>query len=364
MPVTYRILSDMPSFAGTEWPGFAAIGFTTFLAAYLGVAALRHWAHNGRAVDIPNARSSHTQPTPRGGGLLIVIVTLLGLTIYGLSKSRSLDWGFGAYMAGAIIIAAIGWLDDLQSVPFWLRIIVQSLAAIMIIIFIGYLNDITFPVAGSITLGWRGIPLTFVLIVGLINAYNFMDGIDGLAGIQAVLGGLAWLVVGLTLTATPTAVLGILIAASALGFLLHNWSPARIFMGDVGSTFLGFTFAVLIILNGNEDALLAAVGLLFLWPFIFDTSFTLIRRLKRRENIFEAHRTHLYQRLVITGYSHSFVSLLYAGLALVGILLGIAWYMGLPRSDILITITIPLLALGLYSFVILAERGIMGVEPE
>ncbi len=364
MPVTYRILSDMPSFAVNKWPGFIAIGFTAFLISYLGVAALRHWAQNGRAVDIPNARSSHTQPTPRGGGLLIVVVTLLVLTIYGLSEVPSMDWGAGAYIVGAIIIASISWIDDLRSIPFWLRILVHSLSAIIIIVFIGYLKDMTFPIVGSITFGWLGIPLTFVLIVGLINAYNFMDGIDGLAGIQAVLGGLAWLAVGLTLIATPTAILGILVASSALGFLFHNWSPARIFMGDVGSTFLGFTFAVLIILNGNVDAMLAAIGLLFLWPFIFDTSFTLICRLQRRENIFKAHRTHLYQRLIISGYSHSFVSLLYAALALVGILLGIAWYIGLPLSNILITLTIPLLALGLVGFVKMAERGIMGTETE
>ncbi len=341
-----------------------AIGITAFLLSYLGVWVLRHWAQNGQTLDIPNARSSHTQPTPRGGGLLIVIITLIGLTLFELSESTFLVGGLWAYVAGGILIAIMGWLDDLRSLPFWLRISSHGLAALLIILFVGYLKEIAFPVIGELSLGWLGIPLTFVLIVGSINAYNFMDGIDGLAGLQATLGGLAWMIIGLTILANTTSLQGILLGASAFGFLIHNWSPARIFMGDVGSTFLGFTFAEIIVLNGDINPRLPVLGILILWPFIFDTSFTLIRRIRLGENIVEAHRSHLYQRLVISGFSHSFVSILYGGLSVVGILLGISWCFGLPGSAMALALTIPLLASGLVGFVFVAERRTLKVKPE
>ncbi len=338
------------------------IGTAAFILSFLGVAALRGWVQDGGALAIPNARSSHSRPTPIGGGLMIVFVTLLGLTItafFGLSLVGS-EWRF--FIAGAMLIAIVGWFDDLHPLPFGLRFFSQGLGAVLIILSFGYLDLVTLPVIDEIKLGWLGLPVTFLLIVGMINANNFMDGIDGLAGLQSVLGGLAWVAIGTALLpATTTRLIGILLGASSLGFLIHNWAPARIFMGDVGSTFIGFTFAVLIIYNGKLDPRLVTLGLLILWPFIWDTSFTFLRRLLRRENVFEAHRTHLYQRLVICGFSHRFVTLLYAGLSLIGIMLGTAWYYGLPLSGIILVVSMPLLVLGLYGFVLLAERRIIGI---
>jgi len=127
----------------------------------------------------------------------------------------------------------------------------------------------------------------------------------------------AWTIIGARTGQPSLTLLGGAIAAASLGFLLHNWPPARIFMGDVGSAFLGFTLASLPLLSPRRDALFVP-AVLILWPFVFDGTFTILRRLRNRENIFAAHRSHLYQRLVIAGYSHAFVTTLYAALAVLG----------------------------------------------
>jgi UDP-N-acetylmuramyl pentapeptide phosphotransferase/UDP-N-acetylglucosamine-1-phosphate transferase len=165
-------------------------------------------------------------------------------------------------------------------------------------------------------------------IVGLTNAYNFIDGIDGMVGGQAVAAGAGWIMLGL-LTNHPLLVgLGGLLAASSLGFLIHNWQPARIFMGDAGSTFLGYSFATITIIAAQMDPKLALAGVFLVWPCIFDTGFTVIRRLQQRRNIFAGHRTFLFHRLVGAGWSHAGASTLYLTLPVVGALLAFTWDKG------------------------------------
>ena len=192
-------------------------------------------------------------------------------------------------------------------------------------------------------------------IVGLTNAYNFMDGIDGIAGGLALIAGSGWAIIGFLSGQQFVGDIGALIAASNLGFLLHNWPPARIFMGDIGSAFLGFTLAVLPLIAGRNDPRLFIVGFLVVWPFIYDALFTLARRLARKENIFEAHRSHIYQRLVIAGYSHRFVTLTYMGLAAVGTVIAILWYKGSALNNEMVVLLPALLFLGLWRFVVRAE---------
>jgi UDP-N-acetylmuramyl pentapeptide phosphotransferase/UDP-N-acetylglucosamine-1-phosphate transferase len=166
------------------------------------------------------------------------------------------------------------------------------------------------------------IPFTVLLVAGFTNAYNFMDGIDGIAGSQAAIAGFGWIGAGYALQDPLVAVLGAVLAAANLGFLLFNWPPASIFMGDVGSSFLGFVLAVLSVLVARQSAAIAMAGMLFVWPFVFDTVFTFLRRVGRREHLLRPHRTHLYQRLVLTGVSHRAVTLLYAALATTGLAVG------------------------------------------
>jgi UDP-N-acetylmuramyl pentapeptide phosphotransferase/UDP-N-acetylglucosamine-1-phosphate transferase len=152
----------------------------------------------------------------------------------------------------------------------------------------------------------------------MTNAYNFMDGIDGIAGMQAVTAGIGWLAIGNLLGMSSTGFYGGVIAFSSLGFLIHNWQPAKIFMGDVGSAFLGYSFAVLPFLSiqeWNENVInklyLPIITVLLVWLFVFDTIFTFMRRIFNGEKVWEAHRGHIYQRLVIEGFSHRSTTILY-----------------------------------------------------
>ncbi|HEY5159212.1 MAG TPA: glycosyltransferase family 4 protein [Anaerolineales bacterium] len=289
-------------------------------------------------MDIPNPRSLHTRPVPRGGGLAIVVISLIGLIIIWILRPA---WPWStlfAYVSGATLIAFVSWLDDLRSLPNRVRFAVHSLSAVIVILGIGYWSKIYLPLLGTINLGWLGLAITFLWLVGLTNAYNFMDGIDGIASGQAVVAGLGWTILGWMDNQPLVVVLGLLLAASSLGFLGHNWYPARIFMGDVGSAFLGYTFAVLPVVAGQHDPRFALVGVLLVWPFVFDTAFTFLRRLLNRENVFTAHRSHLYQRLEITGISHKNVASLYIGLAIIGLVCSVALVMEWRWADYLTAI--------------------------
>jgi Fuc2NAc and GlcNAc transferase len=301
---------------------------SAFLLTYFGVGAFRRWSVQREILDVPNERSSHTVPTPRGGGLVIVSVCLLFYTIYAFFTAREFSFG---YFTGAILIAVVSWFDDLKSVSSALRFLVHAIGAALAIYSLGYWRKIYLPFAGEVDSGLVGALVTFFWIIWLTNAYNFMDGIDGIAGTQGFTAGIGWLIIGLFFKLEITGFLGGVLAVSNLGFLMHNWQPAKIFMGDVGSAFQGYTFAVIPLIafgemqGGQSRLTLAAV--LLVWMFVFDTLFTFFRRLLRGEKFWRAHRSHLYQRLVISGYSHRFVTILYGFLSFV-ILASVLFWLG------------------------------------
>ena len=310
-----------------------------------------------RMLDIPNARSLHTQPTPRGGGLGIVIGVLIGA--WGLLMSRVLRMPLNEVVAlslGGSIVALVGWIDDSNRLPYRLRLVVQTISSAIILIMVGYFRAVTVPFVGNIQLQSIGILIALLWMLGLTNAYNFMDGIDGIASGQALIAGLTWAIIGYMSGEVFVGLIGVLLAGTSLGFLFHNWPPARIFMGDVGSAFIGFVLAVLPIIAGQEDSRIMVAGFLIVWPFIFDTSFTLVHRMIKKENIFEAHRSHVYQRLVIAGYTHRFVTLIYMGLALTGAILAILWVKDSCGSDILVILIPALLFFCLWRTTIRAEK--------
>ncbi len=289
------------------------IFIVAFVAAYFGVDGFRAWSLRRGYLDHPNERSSHETPTPRGGGLVIAAVTV---TIY-ISSSWLLNYRLSVgFIVGAILIVAISWLDDIYSLSFIWRVLVHSIAAVCVIVDLGYFGVVKLPfVEAPLTIGIPGLALAFIWIVGLANAYNFMDGIDGIAGIQAFSAGLGWLIVGLLLGIPAATIIGGTVLFASVAFLIHNWQPAKIFMGDAGSAFLGFTFASVPFLIREQlperSTLLPIVAVLFVWLFVFDSALTLFRRLLRGERVWTAHREHLYQRIVIGGRSHQFVSTVY-----------------------------------------------------
>ena len=287
-------------------------------ASWGGVAIFRYWSVTRNLLDVPNDRSSHSVPTPRGGGLVIAIICLLGYAALGFIFNSPFSWG---YFLGALIIAGVSWIDDLYSLPFWSRLIVHTLAAFVLIADLGFWREVFVPaldinfqfgnaLGAVITVGW---------LVWLVNAYNFMDGIDGIAALQAAVAGTAWSILALTLGLNGVFVFAGLVACASLGFLIHNWQPAKIFMGDVGSAFLGYTLAAMPLLARSETKVevpwLPVVAVLFVWFFFFDTVVTLIRRAFGRQKVWEAHRDHIYQKLVIEGRPHKGVSPIYGLMA-------------------------------------------------
>jgi Fuc2NAc and GlcNAc transferase len=288
---------------------------TAFVAAAALTRQLVGWARARGIIDAPNDRSSHTRITPRGGGLAIVAVVSVAAVLAAILHPESWPRLAGVLLP-TLAVAAVSWLDDVRSLSNRTRFGVHLLAAIAATAAVGPVRQISLGSFGMLDLGPAAWPLTLLWIVGLTNAFNFMDGIDGIAGITAAAAGLAFAAVAGLCGATAMAAVAAAFAAAALGFLTCNWQPARIFMGDVGSAFCGFLLAVLPLAVQLETVpLLVPVVVVALWPFLFDTVYTLIRRLRNGENIFQAHRSHLYQRLTIAGWSHRAVSRLYGGLA-------------------------------------------------
>jgi len=291
-----------------------AVYFAVFAVTYLGVELFRRWSLKREMLDIPNERSSHSQPTPRGGGLIICSVSILTFFIYTIVSGGSFYW---AYFAGAIIIALISLTDDVRTISPFLRIFFHGSAAGLVVWSLGGFNVVLIPFYGIVHLGFGGNILAFLWIVWLINAYNFMDGIDGIAATQAVTAGIGWSLVGLVWGIGELSFYGAVLAVSSLGFLLLNWQPAKIFMGDVGSAFLGYSFAVLPLFalksvgNPIVGSMIPWIAVFLVWFFVFDSVFTFLKRLSRGEKVWQAHREHIYQKLVISGMSHAKVTSLY-----------------------------------------------------
>jgi UDP-N-acetylmuramyl pentapeptide phosphotransferase/UDP-N-acetylglucosamine-1-phosphate transferase len=306
-----------------------AVFYTVWcLTAVFGSAVLTRqlidWARARGMLDLPNERGSHALPTPRGGGLAIVAVVSAAVCLAAVLHPESLGPLAGA-MLPALAVAAVSWFDDQQPVPIRVRFAVHFAAAVAATAVLGPVERIDLGSFGAIDLGVAAWPLTVLWIVGLINAFNFMDGIDGIAGITALAGGIAIAAAAWVSGATAIGAVAAAFAAASLGFLMWNWPPARVFMGDVGSTFCGMLLAVLPLAVGAEaKPRVVPVAVFVMWPFIFDTAYTIVRRLRNRENVFQPHRSHLYQRLTIAGWSHRAVSGLYGALAAMAAVIGVA----------------------------------------
>lgn len=297
-----------------EWAFAAAWCLSAGLISAVITYAIAAAAARLGLLDEPNERSSHVRPTPRGGGIGIVATCACAVVVawsMGVGGPAGAAW----LLVAAFGIAMISLLDDVTSVSHRLRLAAHVLAAMLAVLATGPYRQVDLGSLGTLDLGPAAWPLSIIWIVGMTNAFNFMDGIDGIAGIMAAVA-MAVLAGGFALAGEGSmAGLSTALAAAAAGFLVWNWHPARIFMGDVGSAFLGFLIASLPLLGSPPTrAWLLAMVALVMWPFLFDTVFTLLRRLGRGENVFEAHRSHLYQRLVICGWSHRVVAILYGAL--------------------------------------------------
>jgi len=267
-------------------PVFA--GFSFFLTW-----VLRRYALVRSIMDIPNARSSHSVPTPRGGGVAIVVSFLLALPVFALVDAVDLR-SMWALLGAGVGIAVLGFIDDHGHIAARWRLLGHFAGAAWMLFWLGGLPALSF-FGRTLDLGWIGHVLATVYLVWLLNLYNFMDGIDGIASVEAIcvcLGGA--LLYGVR-SEPALALPPLLLAAAVTGFLFWNFPPARIFMGDAGSGFLG------VILGGlSLQAAWASPPLLWSWlillgVFIVDATWTLARRLFRGDRLYQAHRSHAYQ---------------------------------------------------------------------
>jgi Fuc2NAc and GlcNAc transferase len=291
-----------------------AVYFTVFAVSLTGVYVFRRWSLKREILDIPNERSSHSLPTPRGGGLIICAVSILTFFIYSITAGESLEW---PYIAGALAVAVISLVDDVRTLSPLIRILCHGAAAGLAVWSLGGFEWLWVPFYGIVRTGVFGDVLAFLWIVWLVNAYNFMDGIDGIAATQSITAGAGWFLTGMLWEIGDIGFYAGVLAVSSFGFLVFNWHPAKIFMGDVGSAFLGYSFAVLPLLaikrmeNPTAAGYLPWIAVVLVWFFVFDSVFTFLKRLFRGAKVWEPHREHIYQKLVIAGWSHSKVTGIY-----------------------------------------------------
>ncbi|MCE4054030.1 MraY family glycosyltransferase [Pseudomonas sp. Au-Pse12] len=254
---------------------------------------LRRYALASSLMDVPNSRSSHSVPTPRGGGVAIVLsfLAFTPLMIF-VAEVPLLSvvalWGAGA------LIAIVGFLDDHGHIAARWRLLAHFTAAIWALSWLGGLPPLNI-FGFDLNLSWFGHICAVFYLVWMLNLYNFMDGIDGIASVQAVSTCLGVCVIYWFADAPSLIWLPLLLSMAVLGFLYWNFPPARIFMGDAGSGFLGLVLGVLSVQGAWASSRFLWVWLILLGVFIVDATFTLIRRLLRGDKVYEAHRSHAYQ---------------------------------------------------------------------
>lgn len=342
----------------------ALIAVSSFVLALVACREIRVFAERRALVDHPNERSLHKAPVPRLGGVGIFIGAFLsaGGALF-LLGHRGRDSAI-AWLVAAPIVALLGLVDDLKPLSASVRIVIQMAVSAAFCLIVG-LPEKT-PIAEGVSVALPApvaLAIWVVLLVAVLNIYNFMDGMDGLAGAQATGAGIALAIVFAWAGHFDLAIVAIAVAAASAGFFVHNAPPAKIFMGDAGSTFLGFTFAALGFLGARRQVgIPITVVPIALAPFLFDGTFTILRRLTRGEAIWKAHRSHLYQRAVGTGLSHHDVLVPYA--AWISVAAGaavLAKSATLPELGLLFGLM--LLALGAtWRWVVSRERSVTPAE--
>lgn len=279
-----------------------------FLLSLQGTRLYISYAEAHRILDIPNRRSSHETPTPRGGGIVFVALFLATTALYFfLFPERKDTWI--AILGGGSAVALVGWTDDRSGLPAATRLLVHFGAVAWALFWLGGFPSLYLGSGHLLRLGYWGIPLALVGGVWLVNLYNFMDGIDGLAAGEAVFVSVVAGVFGLWNGDLSLAASLFTLTAVVSGFLFSNWPPAKVFMGDVGSGFLGYLFAVFAISGENSGSVPALFWAGLLSVFAVDATLTLFRRIFNRERLSEAHRSHAFQLAVRAGHSHKTVAL-------------------------------------------------------
>jgi len=285
------------------------IYITVFVLSFLLTAFFKRYSVKHNLIDIPNNRSSHTIPTPRGGGLSIVIIFQLSLLIvlYQFGDNNEVMYSI---LTGGTLVSIIGFLDDHHHVPAKWRFSIHLVASVLALSLLSNIPSI--PIFGfNIELSLFGIVFYSFVLVWLLNLYNFMDGIDGIAGIEAITVLIGAAIILASQGGSSDIVLLLILSACVAGFLIWNWPPAKIFMGDSCSGFLGFTIGLMAISTSSNELLNINLWswLILLSVFVVDSTYTLIRRITKGDKWYEAHRSHAYQIFARKYNSHKNVTI-------------------------------------------------------
>jgi Fuc2NAc and GlcNAc transferase len=279
----------------------------SFIVSALLTCLVRNLAVSRGVLDVPNQRSSHSVPTPRGGGLAIVVAANLGFVLLGILGT--LDTTLLIVLLGGVPVAMIGFIDDHRPLSARVRLVVHIAAALWALAWLGKPGGLDLQALGAFS-QVAGYVAAVLSIVWILNLYNFMDGIDGIAASEAVF--VSWAGALLLLLAggsASVAAASLAFGSACCGFLLWNWPPAKIFMGDVGSGYLGYVIAVLALAAARESPATLCTWVILGGVFLVDATVTLVRRLLRGERVYEAHRSHAYQWLARRWGSHKLVTM-------------------------------------------------------
>ena len=287
--------------------------FIFFLLAFAMTYFMRAYALKKNIIDNPNERSSHSVPTPRGGGVAVVGSYLLALAVLIYSQQLTVHIGLTLIAAG-LVIALLGFLDDHGHINSMLRLAVHFLVAIGVVISLGGFSEIT--AFNGLQLGFIANIIAVLFLVWLLNLYNFMDGINGIASVEAITTVVSMAILYYVVNTTLNSDILWLLAASVFGFLLWNFPKAKIFMGDACSGFLGLTLGILALIALKENLALFCAWIICLGVFVVDATYTLIKRVLSGYKMYDAHRSHSYQILSRKCGSHTPVTLAVAAINL------------------------------------------------
>ena len=292
-----------------------------FIAAILLTPLVKRLAFRLGAVDAPNYRKVHARIMPRLGGLAIYCAFIIGFFFLKFMTGFKSEYAYAILIAATIIVIT-GIIDDMREISAKAKLLGQVIAACIVVFGGGIqMNFINLPFDGILNFGWLGIPLTIIWIVGVTNAVNLIDGLDGLAaGVSTI--ALATLAVMAMIMGNGIVIaMASILAAATIGFLVFNFHPAKIFMGDTGALFLGFMISVLALLGFKNVAFISfIIPIIILGVPISDTFFAIVRRLRQKKKWSDPDKSHLHHRLLDLGFSHrQTVLLIYAIAAVFGV---------------------------------------------
>ena len=290
-----------------------ALSIVFFILPLLFTGYMRAYALKKNIIDNPNERSSHSVPTPRGGGVAVVGSYLLALVTLMYSQQLALHTGF-ILMAAGFVIALLGFLDDHGHINSMLRLAIHFLVAIGVVVSLGGFSEVT--IFNGVQIGFIANIIAVLFLVWLLNLYNFMDGINGIASVEAITTTMSMAILYLILNTSLNADILWLLAACVFGFLLWNFPKAKIFMGDACSGFLGLMLGILALVALKENLALFYAWIICLGVFVVDATYTLIKRVLNGYKMYDAHRSHSYQVLSRQWGSHTPVTLAVAAVNL------------------------------------------------